>query len=113
MTTLTEVVDTDSPSETGKFIRWSQQQGRRIAVVRFSNGCRNVPEDRVQRAVKPGPTGVTADELLAVQDRYGFSPADVRRIARGNRVTVRQAVDELLECDAGCECEACKEAPNR
>lgn len=108
------VIDSARPGQVGVFNGFQTSFGRKMALVKFPGAVAvQVPADRVTPEVakrKTGPKPVAQDEWNEVAHRYGYSRSDVLRIARGNGVTVRQAVDDLLECEEGCECEHCMEA---
>lgn len=101
------------PGLVGTFNGFYENSGRKMASVKFPGKPPiQVPADRVALAVpkqKTGPKTVTQAEWDEVAHQYGYSRGDVLRIARGNGVTVRQAVDDLLECEEGCECEGCNQ----
>lgn len=107
-----QVVDSDRPDQVGVFNGYRESFGRKMAAVKFpGKPLVQVPVERVAPVapkLKPGPKTVRQDEWDDVAYRYGYSRSDVLRIARGNGVTVRQAVDALLECEDGCECETCR-----
>lgn len=112
MTLGSRVYDTSAPDRVGVFNGFRTSFGRKMAVVKFPGAApTQIPAERVApvaQKLKTGPKPISQAEWDEVSYRYGHSRADVLRIARGNGVTVRQAVDDLLECEEGCECEACR-----
>ena len=105
----TRVIDASQPAVIGIYQGQCTTGGKPYARVKFGHKVVSVPIDRVRPVVERGPKPVTPADFQAIKDRYGYSEDDVRRIAKGNRVTLRIAVDDLLECDEGCDCSACEE----
>lgn len=115
MTLGSRVYDSSAPGRIGVFNGFRESFGRRMAVVKFPGEApTQIPAERLAAVVpkqKTGPKTVSQAEWDEVAHRYSYSRSDVLRIARGNGVTVRQAVDDLLECEEGCECGACGGKP--
>lgn len=103
------VIDTKTPGIYGIYQGQCITGGKPYARVKFGHKYVSIPIDRVKSASPRGPKPVTLEDFKAIQDRYGYDADKVRALAKGHGVTLRQAVDELLECEEGCDCKSCKE----